>query len=31
MNFKTNNGLLLPISGANIYLFKTNLQLWLLN
>ena len=31
MNFKTNNGLLLPISSRNIYLVKTNLQLWLLN
>ena len=30
MNFKTNNGLL-PISGGNIYLVKTNLQLWHLN
>ena len=31
MNFKTNNGFLLPILSGNIYLVKTNLQLWLLN
>ena len=31
MNFKTSNDLLLLISGRNIYLVKTNLQLWLLN